>query len=289
MQILTETRYRVEGWPVSDTRGVARRSCWTPAPLSVSPRRKASGCRSSCTPAAAVAVAAAVAETIGVAGAAATVAETVSRRKRNRWPAARTLAQIRGGRSGVTRDASSWPMISLLFSCTRKEKNNLPLDGKGRRRRRDVRRPVANEFDCVPNGRRCQSASEAAAGLGNHAETKRNNPSSRFLPRRLRVCPIFWKEPSPPSSLPSPPLLVFASFPLLSQPCLVSKSDLTELCALVTRTFRLMHSAKKSTCCVYTYLYTSNTWVTLIRRNFGKRRREGREKTIEEEGSANLF
>ena len=27
MQILTETRYRVEGWPVSGTRGAARRSC----------------------------------------------------------------------------------------------------------------------------------------------------------------------------------------------------------------------------------------------------------------------
>lgn len=77
-------------------------------------------------------------------------------------------------------------------------------------RRRDVCRPMVNEFDCVPNGRRCQSANEAAAW---ETTLRRNEITPlRFLPRRLRVCPIFWKEPSPSS----PPASPYSFPPLLA-------------------------------------------------------------------------
>lgn len=112
-----------------------------------------------------------------------------------------------------------------------------------RRRRRDVRRSVANEFDCMPNGRRCQSASEAAAW---ETTLRRNEITPlRFLPRRLRVCPIFWKEPSFPSSSLPP-------FPY-SQPCLVPHERPNHIYSLRLAVHVLAR--------VY-------TWVTLIPRNF---------------------
>ena len=108
---------------------------------------------------------------------------------------------------------------------------------------------MANEFDCVPNGRRCQSAIEAAAW---ETTLRRNEITPlRFLPRRLRVCPIFWNEPSFPSSSLPP-------FPY-SQPCPVPHErpnhTLVTFCGVCASV-----EAR-----VYMYVCT---WVTLIPRNF---------------------